>query len=220
MVSKPGQGRRFDLEQAIDAAMRQFWRHGYDGTSIAQLAEAMKISVSSLYAAFDSKQKLFEATVDLYQRKYGGFANAAMDASASVPEFSRNLLYLAVSNYTVEELPKGCYVISSSPNISAEAEQVSVKISALRNANVNAIVSYLDDNHSHELEWANLSAHAVSRYLCAVMQGMSQQSMDGCSQEELYDIASIAIRAIDSLLADFSKANVRSRPDSRLLHKE
>jgi AcrR family transcriptional regulator len=172
----------------------------------------MKISVSSLYAAFDSKQKLFEATVDYYRRKYGGFANAAMDASASISEFSRSLLYLAVSNYTVEELPKGCYVISSSPNVSAEAEQVSVIISALRNANVNEIASYLADSHSHELARANLSAHAVSRYLCAVMQGMSQQSMDGCSQKELYEIVSIATRAIDSLLVGVQKSQYEADP--------
>ena len=43
MVGVRGQGRRFDIQIALDNAMEVFWRHGYEGASIADLTQAIGI---------------------------------------------------------------------------------------------------------------------------------------------------------------------------------
>jgi AcrR family transcriptional regulator len=202
MSSKPGQGRRFDLEEALDAALRMFWQHGYDGVGVAGLARAMGISVSSLYAAFGSKQELFEATLGYYQRRYGTFAERAFETSSRMVDFSRTILGSAAESFTAEDLPKGCYVISGSTSLSPEAAQLAARISRVRNENVRAITTHLRERFGGELASAGVDAEAISRLLSAVLQGMSQQSIDGASRDELYRVARVATRSIGALFED------------------
>jgi len=56
----------FDRDKVLDRAMQAFWEHGYCSTSMADLVETTKLKPGSLYAAFESKQGLFLATLDRY----------------------------------------------------------------------------------------------------------------------------------------------------------
>src|SRR5258708_30059888 len=64
--SGPGRPRDFNLDEALNRAMRLFWRNGYLGTSISDLTEALGISRASLYAAFGSKEELYKKALDRY----------------------------------------------------------------------------------------------------------------------------------------------------------
>ncbi len=61
-----GRPRAFDLEQALDSALKVFWRKGYEGASLPDLTKAMGINRPSLYAAFGNKEELFRKALDRY----------------------------------------------------------------------------------------------------------------------------------------------------------
>ena len=58
--------REFEEQAVLAAAMQQFWRYGYEATSIRDLAENMGITGASLYNAFGDKRSLYRRALDQY----------------------------------------------------------------------------------------------------------------------------------------------------------
>lgn len=56
----------FNHQLAVDKALLLFWRKGYQATSMSDLIEAMQISRSSFYSAFQDKRTLFVQCLDLF----------------------------------------------------------------------------------------------------------------------------------------------------------
>jgi len=63
----PGRPRRFEAEDALDAALELFWHQGYRTTTTRDLETALGLSQSSIYNAFGSKLDLLHAALDRYE---------------------------------------------------------------------------------------------------------------------------------------------------------
>ena len=61
-----GRPREFDVDKALDRALRGVLRKGYEGASLPDLTPAMGINRPSLYAAFGNKEGLFRKVLDRY----------------------------------------------------------------------------------------------------------------------------------------------------------
>jgi len=59
----------FDRDVVLEKAMQAFWEHGFCATSMADLVSATDLKPGSLYAAFESKEDLFLASLDHYGRR-------------------------------------------------------------------------------------------------------------------------------------------------------
>lgn len=58
--------RPYDRDVALNAAMQLFWRKGYHATSLKDLEAALKMKPGSIYAAFQSKEALYLASLERY----------------------------------------------------------------------------------------------------------------------------------------------------------
>ena len=58
--------KEFSEIAALDAAVDCFWQHGYEATSMRDLAASMGISAPSVYNTFGDKQSLFARALELY----------------------------------------------------------------------------------------------------------------------------------------------------------
>ena len=63
--------------------MTLFWTKGYHATSLKDLEEALKMKPGSIYAAFQSKEALFRATLDRYADRMTAEMQALIAASPS-----------------------------------------------------------------------------------------------------------------------------------------
>ena len=65
----------YKREEVLNKAMRAFWDRGYGATGMAEIVRITGLKPGSIYTAFESKQDLFLAALDLY----GDFSRDAVE---------------------------------------------------------------------------------------------------------------------------------------------
>ena len=110
-----GRPREFDAGSALDQAMEVFWRHGYEGATIAQLTEAMGINPPSLYAAFGNKEGLLKAALDRYTAKRAAWMDEVLSATPARDDAQRMLMGIADTQNDPANHP-GCMLVQGGLN--------------------------------------------------------------------------------------------------------
>jgi AcrR family transcriptional regulator len=173
--------------------MRLFWERGYEATSLADLTEAMGIAAPSLYAAFGDKEELFRRAIDLYEARYGtdivGRLNKEPDARSAI----EGLLREAADNLSQPDRPKGCMVVAAGTNCANDA--VRKTLCEKRNASVKLVEERIRKGVVAGELPSTVDPVALARFYSAVFQGMSSQSRDGASRDDLMAIAAASMRA-------------------------
>jgi AcrR family transcriptional regulator len=105
----PGRPRAFDLDEALDAAMRLFWHRGYRATTTRDLVEALGVGQSSLTSAFGGKADLADAALARYLTELDRALIAPMresgDGLAAIDRFLAGLC-----DWHLAEGGRGCLV--------------------------------------------------------------------------------------------------------------
>src|ERR1700733_16129953 len=83
-----GRPREFDMDVALDQAIRVFCEQGYSATSIGDLIDAMGLASGSIYKAFRDKRAVFLAAFD----RYVSLRNAQLAAVAHTSKPARGRL--------------------------------------------------------------------------------------------------------------------------------
>lgn len=141
-MARTGRPRAFDREQALDAAMTLFWAQGYEPTSLSQLKTAMgDISPASFYAAFGSKEGLFNEVVMRYQSSYGQVTASLKDEALPPREAIETALRLSARMQTDRMHPPGCLMILGASNCAPDNRHVDDLLAADRALNRAGIES-------------------------------------------------------------------------------
>ncbi|MEV4459691.1 TetR/AcrR family transcriptional regulator [Microbispora sp. NPDC049633] len=188
-----GRSRAFDRDVALNRALEEFWRHGYEATSVAGLTAVMGINPPSLYAAFGDKRRLFGEAVRRYQETHGAFAARALAGEPAARAAVERLLREAAEVYTDPAHPPGCMVISAGVNTSDPG--VIEELRAHREAGKAAIRRRVERDVEAGLLAPETDAPALATFYAAVIQGMSTQARDGATREDLQVVAALAMRA-------------------------
>ncbi|WP_454816727.1 TetR/AcrR family transcriptional regulator [Labrys neptuniae] len=189
--SRGGRPWSFDREQAVETAMRLFWRHGYEGVSIGDLTKAIGIAPPSLYAAFGSKTGLYQEALARYEGSIGLLDFAAVAEASGLPQAVRLLLEAAVGAVTHPDRERGCMIssgmITCHPDHATLARDLAARRDAIRAKIAEALRPFADAG----------TIPGLARHLAAVMQGISIQARDGIGRAELQGIVEDVVAGLD-----------------------
>jgi AcrR family transcriptional regulator len=188
-----GRPREFDPDQALDRALKVFWRSGYEGASMADLTEAMGITKPSLYAAFGNKEELFRKALDRYVDGPGGYVQVAL-AKPTAREVVEHLLYQAADAVTDPENPPGCLAVQGALCCGEAAETIKQELMSRRaNGEEDLRKRFARAVTEGDLPRESNAAD-LARYISAIVQGMAVQAAGGVSREQLRKIAEMTLR--------------------------
>jgi AcrR family transcriptional regulator len=190
-----GRTRAFDADAALEHAVDLFARQGYEGTSIAQLTEAMGITPPSLYAAYGNKRQLFDLVIE----RYGEHRHSYMEDVMSQPTArlaAKRLLEGAAEHDTEPGQPRGCLTVQGCLATSPEDREIAETLARVRAANQDAIRHRLQQGVEDGDLPTGTNTAALARYISTVSQGISVQASGGASRQQLLEVAELALAAI------------------------
>lgn len=187
-----GRPREFDVKQALAAALRVFWKRGYEGASMAELTAEMGVTKPSLYAAFGNKEALFKKALDLYEREKMAYVGEALEAPTARGVAER-LLHGALALQSSGCDPKGCLRVIGSLACSPEAESIKAEVIARRASSEAALIARFERAEAEGDLPAGMEPAALARYLLAVMQGLSVQAGAGACCDSLKSVVETAL---------------------------
>jgi len=175
-----GRPAEFDRDQALEAAIRVFARHGFSAASLSDLLEGMGIARQSLYGAFGDKRRLFLEALERYSDASRLRMQAAMDNEDKALAALEAALMIDLG--TGADLETGCLGVGSiaefgrsDPEVNAMGDRAGAQIAVmLANRVRNGMAS-------GELK-ATLDADDVARMLLTLKSGLKISARGGDDQ--------------------------------------
>jgi AcrR family transcriptional regulator len=206
-----GRPREFDADVALDQAMEVFWRHGYEGATIAQLTEAMGINPPSLYACFGNKEGLLRAALDRYTK----LRNVWMDEVVAAPtarDVAERMLMGIADKQTDPANPPGCLLVQGGIACGTGSENVPFELAARRAQNEDQLRDrFVRAKAEGDLK-GSADPAALARYVSAVSVGMGVMASSGADREALRQVADVAVQAVEAQSAAEANPLASSSP--------
>jgi AcrR family transcriptional regulator len=195
MPAERGRPRSFDTETALQRATEVFWRHGFQGASLAELTAATGLSKPSLYAAFGDKEALYLQCLQRYGAQQVELQERMLadepDARRAIEKFMREM----VRNQTDPALPGGCMIVTGSADCGGPTTPEAVD-AALRGAWGGTEQRLLQRLQRAEREGqlpAGVTAKSLATLLASVLTGMAVMAKAGQGRKKLDAVVDAAL---------------------------
>jgi AcrR family transcriptional regulator len=190
---KLGRPRGFDTDAALDNALKVFWKKGYEGATVVDLTKAMKLNMSSLYAAFGDKENLFRQIADQYAQTAAQLYERAM-AKPTMYESLSALFSEIVDFLNRPGNPPGCLTIMGALASSSSARPVQQLLLQMRTKGQLRLQARCEQAQREGELAATFDCVAFSRYVATILWGLMVQGASGATKPQMKEIANIALQ--------------------------
>jgi AcrR family transcriptional regulator len=192
---KMGRPRGFAGNEALEAAMRVFWEKGYEGSTLADLTEAMGINRSSMYATFGDKEALFRMAIARYAEGPAAYVREALE-QPTVRAVVEALLRGALELLTDPSHPRGCLSVQGALACGSHAEPMKRAMIEWRKQGESDIQKRLRRARREGDLAKDVNPGDLARYISTVLTGLGVQAANGSTRAEMTRLVDMILRSM------------------------
>lgn len=192
----PGRPREFDMDAAVEAAMRVFRERGYHATSVGDLCTATGLTAGSIYKAFGDKRALFLAAFDHYVETRNAELTKLLNAQPRGHDKIRAMLRFYAEGSSGEEGRRGCLVVSSVMALATFDEEMAARVEAAMQRSEVMLRRLLRQGQRDGSISSDIHEQATARSLLALLHGFRSIGKSGRTRYEMLSAADEALRLL------------------------
>jgi TetR/AcrR family transcriptional repressor of nem operon len=184
----------FDENKVLTNAMEQFWREGYEASSVQKLLDCTGINRGTLYNSFGDKDTFFKSCIDQYSKIIDKQIENSLKNLKLNPWDAINAYFEeAVLNISSRHRSMGCLLVNSlceSINYDKDMKKVvRGTLSSIR----KAIVARLKEAQSKGKLRKGVAAEFAADVLMNTLHGVRVNSRDGKNSRQLKELITHSI---------------------------
>jgi AcrR family transcriptional regulator len=195
-----GRPRSFDIDQALNAAQEVFFRDGYDAASMASLTQVMGINPPSLYAAFGSKEQLFQRVLQRYHAAFYGELAALFDLPLSTVETIESLLDLVARWLTGPKPMHGCLIVKSAMTLCRDESEIHLCLKMMVKKNEDLIRRRLQQGKDDGDLAEHVDTRSLAVFINGLIHGMASLARSTQSRSAVRAMASVGKQSVRGLV--------------------
>lgn len=189
-----GRPREFDEAQVVDRAMRRFWSHGYEATSVDDLCAVTGLNRSSLYRAFGSKRELLDLALSAYEEMAAARLTELLRRHRPIHEGLRRFLEGAFDDGVDGRW--GCLVGNTANEMAARDAAAQARLRRSLERIEQVLVEALDAAQAAGEIGPASDTRALARFLTAQAQGLRLVVKTRPKRQVIDDIVATALSAV------------------------
>ncbi len=195
-MAKAGRPRTFDKDEALDKAMHVFWEKGFEGTSMADLIQAIGMKAPSLYAAFGNKDAIFKEVVAHYLPVVVHKQFDILNNTDDIVEAVANTLNECVRIFTSQDNPPTCLIMTAAINASPEHQQHVATLQSMRHEYQKLWLKRFERAAADRQLKHDVTPHQLAEFFVTLIKGMALSAKDGAKQQDLSKTAALALQIL------------------------
>lgn len=190
-----GRPRAYDPDAALARAADVFWKKGYDGTSLDDLAAATGMNRPSLYAAFGDKHELYLKTLQRYREQARRMSLSLLEDDPPLRVFLGRFYKAALDVYLAGG-SRGCFSIGTAATQAA----IDPAVRAFLAESIRGTDAFLRDIVAKARDRGEIArsadATALAQVATAALHTLAVRARAGLARKELDALADATVNAI------------------------